>query len=928
MIKRLALWILWIIILVIQCLCKPEDIPIGGLFKEGDSEQHLAFLHAIEYVNEEKILHPHKLVGDGKLVNPDNEFRVSQTVCNLFGNGVLGIFGPTSGTAADYVQSMCDNKEIPHIEVRSDVQQFRDALMVNLYPYPPVLAKVYVDIIRTWSWKSFTVLYENFHDLPHINELLKMYDRKGYAVNIRQLDVDHSGNFRPILTEAKRAGETHFVLECSIENLTKIMTQLQQVGLLSDSHHYIIMHPDMHTIDLSPYQFGGSNITGVRIVDPDDENIIEVATELHERMNTYDPINEHFLGNRSPQNVFRSKTALLYDAVYLFATALKDLNRHHLTAKQLFCNTTDNWEHGYSVINFMKTKTLKGLTGEIKFDHQGFRSDFVLDVVELSINGLIKIGLWNSTEGLNITRPIIEDDLHDDGSLHNRTFTVLISLTEPYGMLKDSSIRLEGNDRFEGFGIDLIKELGFMLGFNYTFKLHPNSVYGGYDKKSKSWTGMIRELMDFRGDLAITDFTITSERESGVDFTMPFMNLGISILYKKPMKMPPKLFSFTSPFSMRVWTWLGGAYFFVSLMLFVVGRISPAEWTNPFPCIEEPDNLFNQFSMKNCFWFTMGSLMQQGSEIAPIGIATRMIAGLWWFFTLIMVSSYTANLAAFLTVESLFTPVKSIEDLATAPGVQYGAKSGGATANFFRDSNYSVYKKIWEHMETHPDEMTSENPKGVEKADQENYAFLMESTSIEYTIERFCNLTQVGGLLDNKGYGIAMRKNSTYRNLLSAAVLKLQETGRLAVLKNKWWKEKKGGGKCHDDSSSDGADELSLQNVGGVFLVLVVGSIGGIFVAFAELSYGVCRRSFSNDVSFKEEFITELKFFVQCQGQTKPNTCRKSTSMSPAESSKSLRSAENPYAPNYGFVPELQKKKSASASSKSRSRRPSKLTQN
>lgn len=68
------------------------------------------------------------------------------------------------------------------------------------------------------------------------------------------------------------------------------------------------------------------------------------------------------------------------------------------------------------------------MTGEIKFDHQGYRSDFVLDVVELSINGLIKIGLWNSTEGLNITRPIIEDDLHDDGSLHNRTFTVLISL--------------------------------------------------------------------------------------------------------------------------------------------------------------------------------------------------------------------------------------------------------------------------------------------------------------------------------------------------------------------------------------------------------------------------------------------------------------------------------------------------------------------
>lgn len=43
----------------------------------------------------------------------------------------------------------------------------------------------------------------------------------------------------------------------------------------------------------------------------------------------------------------------------------------------------------------------------------------------------------------------------------------------------------------------------------------------------------------------------------------------------------------------------------------------------------------------------------------------------------------------------------------------------------------------------------------------ENYAFLMESTSIEYITERECDVTQVGGLLDDKGYGIAMRKSNT-----------------------------------------------------------------------------------------------------------------------------------------------------------------------
>lgn len=36
------------------------------------------------------------------------------------------------------------------------------------------------------------------------------------------------------------------------------------------------------------------------------------------------------------------------------------------------------------------------------------------------------------------------------------------------------------------------------------------------------------------------------------------------------------------------------------------------------------------------------------------------------------------------------------------------------------------------------------------------YAYLMESTTIEYVIERNCDLTQVGGMLDSKGYGIAM----------------------------------------------------------------------------------------------------------------------------------------------------------------------------
>ena len=72
----------------------------------------------------------------------------------------------------------------------------------------------------------------------------------------------------------------------------------------------------------------------------------------------------------------------------------------------------------------------------------------------------------------------------------------------------------------------------------------------------------------------------------------------------------------------------------------------------------------------------------------------RTLAGFWWFFTLIIISSYTANLAAFLTVERMITPIENAEDLAKQKDIAYGTLSGGSTMTFFRDSKIEVYKKV------------------------------------------------------------------------------------------------------------------------------------------------------------------------------------------------------------------------------------------
>lgn len=141
------------------------------------------------------------------------------------------------------------------------------------------------------------------------------------------------------------------------------------------------------------------------------------------------------------------------------------------------------------------------------------------------------------------------------------------------------------------------------------------------------------------------------------------------------------------------------------------------------------------------------------------GSSTRIVAGMWFFFALIMLASYTANLAAFLTMDRMSPTIKGAEDLAKQTKIKYGAVKGGSTLRFFQESNFSTYQRMWAAMESSGDTVhTLTNQDGKVRVLKENgkYAFLMESVPMEYITNQDCNLTQVGGLLDSKGYGIAL----------------------------------------------------------------------------------------------------------------------------------------------------------------------------
>ncbi|MEJ1287726.1 hypothetical protein NN561_018749 [Cricetulus griseus] len=243
--------------------------------------------------------------------------------------------------------------------------------------------------------------------------------------------------------------------------------------------------------------------------------------------------------------------------------------------------------------------------------------------------------------------------------------------------------------------------------------------------------------------------------------------------------------------------------------------------------------------------------MQQGSTIAPRALSTRCVSGVWWAFTLIIISSYTANLAAFLTVQRMEVPIESVDDLADQTAIEYGTIHGGSSMTFFQNSRYQTYQRMWNYMYSkQPSVFVKSTEEGIARVLNSNYAFLLESTMNEYYRQRNCNLTQIGGLLDTKGYGIGMPVGSVFRDEFDLAILQLQENNRLEILKRKWWE----GGKCpkEEDHRAKVPETMKIMHL----------HLGA--------SVCICGKS----VSVCQEMVTELRSIILCQDSIHPRRRR------------------------------------------------------
>ncbi|KAL2779279.1 glutamate receptor 1 isoform 6, partial [Daubentonia madagascariensis] len=815
------------------CFLTPVKLhsELWGLFPNQQSQEHAAFRFALSQLTE-----PPKLLPQIDIVNISDSFEMTYRFCSQFSKGVYAIFGFYERRTVNMLTSFCGALHVCFITPSFPVDTSNQFVL----QLRPELQDALISIIDHYKWQKFVYIYDADRGLSVLQKVLDTAAEKNWQVTAVNILTTTEEGYRMLFQDLEKKKERLVVVDCESERLNAILGQIIKLEKNGIGYHYILANLGFMDIDLNKFKESGANVTGFQLVNYTDT----IPAKIMQQWKNSDARDHTRVDWKRPKYT----SALTYDGVKVMAEAFQSLRRQRIdisrrgNAGDCLANPAVPWGQGIDIQRALQQVRFEGLTGNVQFNEKGRRTNYTLHVIEMKHDGIRKIGYWNEDDKF-VPAATDAQAGGDNSSVQNRTYIVTTILEDPYVMLKKNANQFEGNDRYEGYCVELAAEIAKHVGYSYRLEIVSDGKYGARDPDTKAWNGMVGELVYGRADVAVAPLTITLVREEVIDFSKPFMSLGISIMIKKPQKSKPGVFSFLDPLAYEIWMCIVFAYIGVSVVLFLVSRFSPYEWHSEE--FEEgrdqtTSDQSNEFGIFNSLWFSLGAFMQQGCDISPRSLSGRIVGGVWWFFTLIIISSYTANLAAFLTVERMVSPIESAEDLAKQTEIAYGTLEAGSTKEFFRRSKIAVFEKMWTYMKSaEPSVFVRTTEEGMIRVRKSKgkYAYLLESTMNEYIEQRKpCDTMKVGGNLDSKGYGIATPKGSALRGPVNLAVLKLSEQGVLDKLKSKWWYDK---GECgsKDSGSKDKTSALSLSNVAGVFYILIGGLGLAMLVALIEFCY-------------------------------------------------------------------------------------------
>jgi ABC-type amino acid transport substrate-binding protein len=349
----------------------------------------------------------------------------------------------------------------------------------------------------------------------------------------------------------------------------------------------------------------------------------------------------------------------------------------------------------------------------------------------------------------------------------------------------------------------------------YEFYLSPDSFYGR--KSNGSWNGIVKETLDGNADLTLADFTITAERYGAIDF-IPYIDSSLSLLvYQNNIDV--SLWEWLSPFTPGLWLTLIATTMFVSIMIWITETISPYGYRNS-KLVSEIDRFDYSSILFNSLLIFVGSAENPGrswsSKIMIFGYMT---------VTLIVLSFYSSNLSAILTVQRATTKVHGLEDL-RKEGTIFGVLKESSVQSYFEKRAQSVYRR---HMVLYPTkiELVSALYRGEIDA-----TVSAKSTQEFLTNQPPCDKFLVGSDFHKQNFGIGINHgNEKTATNLSLAILKLEHQGIIAELYGKWWDNN-----CPRAPVVKG--HLEVSNLFGAFAFLSVGLlISTIIIVFEGTFY-------------------------------------------------------------------------------------------
>ncbi|XP_047103231.1 glutamate [NMDA] receptor subunit 1 [Schistocerca piceifrons] len=559
------------------------------------------------------------------------------------------------------------------------------------------------------------------------------------------------------------------------------------------------------------------------------------------------------------------ETDHIKDSIYVLASALKAMNQtENITQAPNDCDTSGSiWETGKILFEYIrKQELLDGATGKVAFDDNGDRINAEYDIVNVQENQRkVSVGKYFYSHEQNRMKLKVNDSnilwpgathAKPEGFMIPTNLKVLTIEEKPFVYVRE--LVHEGdtctpeeipcphfNSTEEvfcckGFCMDLLRELARNINFTYNLTLSPDGQFGSYIIKNssaggkKEWTGLIGELVNDRADMIVAPLTINPERAEFIEFSKPFKYQGITILEKKPSRSST-LVSFLQPFSNTLWILVMVSVHVVALVLYLLDRFSPF---GRFKLANNDGTEEDALNLSSAIWFAWGVLLNSGiGEGTPRSFSARVLGMVWAGFAMIIVASYTANLAAFLVLERPKTKLTGINDARlrnTMENLTCATVKGSAVDMYFR--RQVELSNMYRTMEANNYDTAEEAIRDVKQG--KLMAFIWDSSRLEFEAAQDCELVTAGELFGRSGYGIGLKKGSPWADSVTLAILDFHESGFMESLDNRWILQ---GNLQQCEQFEKTPNTLGLKNMAGVFILVAAGIVGGIGLIIIEMAY-------------------------------------------------------------------------------------------